>query len=203
VTQTRPAAVVVLAAGSGTRMKSKTMKVLHPVCGRSMIGHVVTAALAVRPDHLVAVVGNGRDQVGPHLLELAPDALLAVQETQDGTGHAVRVGLDALREKAGTTAGTVVVMAGDTPLLQGDTIAALVADHAGAGRAITVLSGEVADPFGYGRVIRDADGSVTAIVEQKDADEAQAAVREIISGVFAFDGAFLAEALTRIGNDNA
>jgi bifunctional UDP-N-acetylglucosamine pyrophosphorylase/glucosamine-1-phosphate N-acetyltransferase len=94
-------------------------------------------------------------------------------------------------------------MAGDTPLLQGDTIAALVADHAGSGRAITVLSGEVADPFGYGRVIRDADGSVTAIVEQKDADEAQAAVREINSGVFAFDGAFLAEALTRIGNDNA
>jgi bifunctional UDP-N-acetylglucosamine pyrophosphorylase/glucosamine-1-phosphate N-acetyltransferase len=203
VTQTRPAAVVVLAAGSGTRMKSKTMKVLHPVCGRSMIGHVVTAALAVRPDHLVAVVGNGRDQVGPHLLELAPDTLLAVQETQDGTGHAVRIGLDALREKAGTTEGTVVVMAGDTPLLQGDTISALVADHAGSGRAITVLSGEVADPFGYGRVIRDADGSVTAIVEQKDADEAQAAVREINSGVFAFDGAFLAEALTRIGNDNA
>ncbi len=203
MTQTRPAAVVVLAAGSGTRMKSKTMKVLHPVCGRSMIGHVVTAALAVEPEHLVAVVGNGRDQVGPHLLELAPEALLAVQETQDGTGHAVRVGMDALREKAGTTAGTVVVMAGDTPLLQGDTIAALVADHAGSGRAVTVLSGEVADPFGYGRVIRDADGSVSAIVEQKDADEAQAAVREINSGVFAFDGSFLAEALTRIGNDNA
>ena len=203
MTQTRPAAVVVLAAGSGTRMKSKTMKVLHPVCGRSMIGHVVTAALAVEPEHLVAVVGNGRDQVGPHLLELAPEALLAVQETQDGTGHAVRVGLDALREKAGTTAGTVVVMAGDTPLLQGDTIAALVADHAGSARAITVLSGEVADPFGYGRVIRGADGSVTAIVEEKDADEAQAAVREINSGVFAFDGSFLAEALTRIGNDNA
>ncbi len=203
MTQTRPVAVVVLAAGSGTRMKSKTMKVLHPVCGRSMIGHVVTAALTVEPEHLVAVVGNGRDQVGPHLLELAPEALLAVQETQDGTGHAVRVGLDALREKAGTTAGTVVVMAGDTPLLQGDTIAGLVADHAGSGRAITVLSGEVADPFGYGRVIRAADGSVTAIVEQKDADEAQAAVREINSGVFAFDGSFLAEALTRIGNDNA
>ena len=105
MTQTRPAAVIVLAAGSGTRMKSKLMKVLHPVCGRSMIGHVVTAALAVEPQHLVAVVGNGRDQVGPHVLELAPDALLAVQETQDGTGHAVRVGLDALRESAGTTVG--------------------------------------------------------------------------------------------------
>jgi bifunctional UDP-N-acetylglucosamine pyrophosphorylase/glucosamine-1-phosphate N-acetyltransferase len=184
-------------------MKSKTMKVLHPVCGRSMIGHVVTAALAVEPTHLVAVVGNGRDQVGPHVQELAPGALLAVQETQDGTGHAVRVGLDALREAAGTTDGTVVVMAGDTPLLQGETIAALVADHDAAGRAITILTGEVADPFGYGRVIRDAGGDVTAIVEEKDADEVQAAVREINSGVFAFDGAFLAEALGRITNDNA
>ena len=85
-----PLAVVVLAAGSGTRMKSKTMKVLHPCSGRSTIGHVVTAALAVEPEHLVAVVGNGRDQVGPHVQGLAPDALLAVQETQEGTGHAVR-----------------------------------------------------------------------------------------------------------------
>ncbi|MGZ8742059.1 MAG: bifunctional UDP-N-acetylglucosamine diphosphorylase/glucosamine-1-phosphate N-acetyltransferase GlmU [Nocardioides sp.] len=203
MTQTRPAAVVVLAAGSGTRMKSKLMKVLHPVCGRSMIGHVVTAALSVEPQHLVAVVGNGRDQVGPHVLELAPEVLLAVQETQDGTGHAVRVGLDALRESAGTTAGTVVVMAGDTPLMRGETIAALVSDHEAAGRAITILTGEVADPFGYGRVIRDAEGAVTAIIEEKDADEAQAAVREINSGVFAFDGDFLSEALGRITNDNA
>lgn len=203
MTETRPAAVVLLAAGSGTRMKSKLMKVLHPVCGRSMIGHVVAAALEVQPQHLVAVVGNGREQVGPHVLELAPDAVLAVQETQDGTGHAVRVGLDALREAAGTTDGTVVVMAGDTPLLRGETIAALVADHVSAGRAITILTGEVADPFGYGRVIRDADGAVTAIVEEKDADESQGAVREINSGVFAFDGAFLAEALGRISNDNA
>jgi bifunctional UDP-N-acetylglucosamine pyrophosphorylase/glucosamine-1-phosphate N-acetyltransferase len=203
VTGTRPAAVVVLAAGSGTRMKSKLMKVLHPVCGRTMIGHVVTAALTVEPQHLVAVVGNGRDQVGPHVQELAPGALLAVQETQDGTGHAVRIGLDALRGSAGTTEGTVVVMAGDTPLLRGETIAALVADHDASGRAITILTGEVADPFGYGRVIRDVDGAVTAIVEEKDADEVQAAVREINSGVFAFDGAFLAEALGRITNDNA
>jgi bifunctional UDP-N-acetylglucosamine pyrophosphorylase/glucosamine-1-phosphate N-acetyltransferase len=193
----------VLAAGSGTRMKSKLMKVLHPVCGRTMIGHVVTAALTVEPRHLVAVVGNGRDQVGPHVQELAPGAVLAVQETQDGTGHAVRIGLDALRAAAGTTHGTVVVMAGDTPLLRGETIAALVADHDGAGRAVTILTGEVADPFGYGRVIRDADGSVTAVVEEKDADETQAAVREINSGVFAFDGAFLADALGRISNDNA
>jgi bifunctional UDP-N-acetylglucosamine pyrophosphorylase / glucosamine-1-phosphate N-acetyltransferase len=198
-----PAAVVVLAAGSGTRMKSKTMKVLHPVCGRSMIGHVITAAMTVQPKHLVAVVGHGRDQVGPHILELAPDALLAVQESQDGTGHAVRVGLEALREAAGTTSGTVVVMAGDTPLMQGETIAGLVADHEASRRAITILTGEVANPVGYGRVLRDDSGAVLAIVEEKDATPEQAAVREINSGVFAFDGDFLAAALGRIGNANA
>jgi len=199
----RPAAVVVLAAGSGTRMKSKLMKVLHPVCGRSMIGHVLTAALAVQPERIVAVVGNGREQVGPHVLEHAPDALLAVQETQEGTGHAVRVGIEVLVEAAGTASGTVVVMAGDTPLMQGDTIAALVEDHQAAGRAITILTGEVADPFGYGRILRDAAGGVRAIVEEKDATPEQAALREINSGVFAFDGEFLADALTRITNDNA
>jgi bifunctional UDP-N-acetylglucosamine pyrophosphorylase / glucosamine-1-phosphate N-acetyltransferase len=199
----RPAAVVVLAAGSGTRMKSKTMKVLHPVCGRSMIGHVLTAALHVEPQHLVAVIGNSREQVGPHILDQVPGALLAVQETQDGTGHAVRIALDALRDAAGTTDGVIVVMAGDTPLMQGETLTGLVAAHTAADRAITVLTAEVPEPFGYGRVVRDADGSVTAIVEEKDATAEQAAIREISSGIFAFDGAFLADALSRITNDNA
>src|SRR3954454_4811413 len=124
-------------------MKSKTSKVLHPLCGRSMIGHVLAAAAAVRAQHLVAVVGHGREQVAPHILDQVPDAVLAVQETQEGTGHAVRVGLDALREAAGTTDGVVVVMAGDTPLLQGDTLSALVDEHAASDRAITVLTAEV------------------------------------------------------------
>ena len=201
-----PTAVIVLAAGSGTRMRSKLMKVLHPVCGRSMIGHVLTAALHVEPQHLVAVVGNSREQVGPHILDQAPGAMLAVQDTQEGTGHAVRVALGALRESAGTTDGVVVVMAGDTPLLEGKTLAALVAEHLvhqQADRVVTVLTAEVDDPFGYGRVLRDDDGSVTAIVEQKDATPAQAEVREINSGIFAFDGAFLADALTRITNHNS
>ena len=105
--------VIVLAAGGGTRMKSKTMKVLHPVAGRSMIGHVLRAVQAVEPTRVVAVVGHQREQVGPHITELMPDAVLAVQETQEGTGHAVRIAMDA----AGTTPGTVNVAAGDTPLL--------------------------------------------------------------------------------------
>ncbi len=199
----RPAAVVVLAAGSGTRMKSKLMKVLHPVCGRSMIGHVLSAALHVEPEHLVAVVGNGREQVGPHILDQVPGALLAVQETQEGTGHAVRVALDALRSAAGSPEGVVLVMAGDTPLMEGRTLTGLVEAHQAAGRAVTVLTAELPDPTGYGRVLRDAQDTVTAIVEQKDATVQQAAVREISSGIFAFDGAFLAEAVARIGNDNA
>jgi bifunctional UDP-N-acetylglucosamine pyrophosphorylase/glucosamine-1-phosphate N-acetyltransferase len=199
----RPAAVIVLAAGSGTRMKSKTSKVLHPICGRSMIGHVLTAACAVDPRHVVAVVGHSREEVGPHILDEVPDAVLAVQETQEGTGHAVRIALDALRACGGTTSGTVVVMTGDTPLLEGDTVARLVADHVSSGRAVTLLTGEVPDPFGYGRVLRDSDGSVLAIVEEKEADEAQAAIREINSGIYAFDGEFLVESVTRISNENS
>jgi bifunctional UDP-N-acetylglucosamine pyrophosphorylase / glucosamine-1-phosphate N-acetyltransferase len=201
-----PTAVVVLAAGSGTRMRSKLMKVLHPVCGRSMIGHVLTAALHLQPEHLVVVVGNSREEVGPHVLEQVPGALLAVQEAQHGTGHAVAIALDALRETTGTTDGVVVVMAGDTPLLEGETLAGLVAEHLAhrdAGRVATVLTAEVPDPSGYGRVLREPDGTVGAIVEQKDATAEQAQLREINSGIFAFDGGFLADALTRVTNDNA
>jgi bifunctional UDP-N-acetylglucosamine pyrophosphorylase/glucosamine-1-phosphate N-acetyltransferase len=202
-TASRPAAVVLLAAGAGTRMKSKKMKVLHPMCGRSLIGHVIAASQALDPEHLVAVVGNQREQVEPHILEQVPDAVVAVQETQDGTGHAVRIAVEALRERVGTTDGTVVVMFGDTPLLEAQTVAGLVADHAGTGRALTILTAELDDPFGYGRILRDGTGGVTAIVEEKDASPEQAAIHEINSGIFAFDGAFLADAVTRISNDNA
>ncbi|HEU4513298.1 MAG TPA: bifunctional UDP-N-acetylglucosamine diphosphorylase/glucosamine-1-phosphate N-acetyltransferase GlmU [Nocardioidaceae bacterium] len=203
LTPPRPAAVVLLAAGAGTRMKSKTMKVLHPLCGRSLIGHVIAASQALDPDHLVAVVGNQREQVTPHILEQVPDAVVAVQETQDGTGHAVRVAVEALQERVGTTDGTIVVMFGDTPLLEAGTVADLVADHTGTGRALTILTAELEQPFGYGRIIRDESGGVAAIVEEKDATPEQAAIREINSGIFAFDGAFLAEAVTKIDNDNA
>lgn len=198
-----PLAVIVLAAGQGTRMKSKRMKVLHEMCGRSLIGHVIAASQVLRPEHLVAVVGHQRDQVEAHIREQVPDAVIAVQETQDGTGHAVRVAVESLAARAGTTDGTVVVMFGDTPLLEGETVAALVADHAGSGRALTILTAELENPFGYGRIIRDGQGNVSAIVEQKDATPEQAAIGEINSGIFAFDGAFLADAVAKITNDNA
>jgi bifunctional UDP-N-acetylglucosamine pyrophosphorylase/glucosamine-1-phosphate N-acetyltransferase len=192
--------VIVLAAGGGTRMKSKTMKVLHPIAGRSMIGHVLAAVAAVEPTRVVAVVGHQREQVGPHIEALVPGVVLAVQESQDGTGHAVRIAMDALGRGQ---RGTVLVTTGDTPLLEGASLRAFAEDHTGSGRAMSILTGEVPDPFGYGRVIRDGDGSVTAIVEQKEASPEEAAVREINSGILAFDAAFLEDVLPRLSNDNA
>ena len=191
--------VIVLAAGGGTRMKSKTMKVLHPIGGRSMIGHVLHAVQAVEPTSVVAVVGHQREQVGPHITELVPSAVLAVQETQDGTGHAVRVAMEA----CGTTTGTVIVAAGDTPLLEGESLRAFAEEHHAAQRAVSILSGRLADPFGYGRIVRNHEGDVEAIVEEKDATPEQREIDEISSGILAFDAEFLVSALGRITNDNA
>ncbi|MGC0410136.1 bifunctional UDP-N-acetylglucosamine pyrophosphorylase/glucosamine-1-phosphate N-acetyltransferase [Streptomyces sp. SAI-195] len=197
----RPAAVVVLAAGEGTRMKSATPKVLHELCGRSLVGHVLAAAGELDPDNLVAVVGHAREKVTAHLAEVAPDVRTAVQEQQNGTGHAVRMGLEAL---GGAVDGVVVVVCGDTPLLTGETLKALAATHTADGNAVTVLTAEVPDATGYGRIVRDgASGAVTAIVEHKDASESQRAIREINSGVFAFDGQLLADALGKVRTDNS
>ncbi|MFF3215200.1 bifunctional UDP-N-acetylglucosamine diphosphorylase/glucosamine-1-phosphate N-acetyltransferase GlmU [Streptomyces sp. NPDC002886] len=197
----RPAAVVVLAAGEGTRMKSATPKVLHEISGRSLVGHVVAASRELDPTHLVVVVGHAREQVTAHLAAIDADVRTAVQYEQNGTGHAVRMALEEL----GTDrpAGTVVVVCGDTPLLTGETLAALTATHEADGNAVTVLTAEVPDSTGYGRIIRGADGAVTAIVEHKDATDAQRAIAEINSGVFAFDGALLADALGKVRTDNS
>lgn len=191
--------VIVLAAGGGTRMRSKTMKVLHPIAGRSMIGHVLRAAYAVEPARVVVVVGHQREQVAAHVRTGFPDVVLAVQEEQHGTGHAVRMAVEA----AGEMSGTVLVAYGDTPLLQGDTLREFAAEHEAAERAVSILSGIVPNPFGYGRVLRNDEGDVEAIVEEKDATPAQREVAEINSGILAFDAEFLLSALPRIGNDNA
>ncbi|MFF0222654.1 bifunctional UDP-N-acetylglucosamine diphosphorylase/glucosamine-1-phosphate N-acetyltransferase GlmU [Streptomyces sp. NPDC004629] len=197
----RPAAVVVLAAGEGTRMKSATPKVLHQICGRSLVGHVLAAARELKPQHLVVVVGHAREQVTAHLGELDPQARTAVQDRQNGTGHAVRM---AVEELGGAVAGTVVVVCGDTPLLTAETLRRLTDTHHTDGNAVTVLTAEVPDATGYGRIVRDgASGAVTAIVEHKDADESQRAIREINSGVFAFDGQLLAQALGKLRTDNS
>lgn len=198
----RPAAVVVLAAGEGTRMRSATPKVMHPICGRSLIGHALATSRALEPDHLVVVVGHGRELVAEHLTALDPGAVIAVQAEQKGTGHAVRTGLEELTRQGVTPDGTVVVTYGDVPLLTADTLAALVGAHETGGHAVTVLTAQVPDPTGYGRIVRAPDGQVTAIVEQKDADQAQRAIREINSGVYAYDGRLLAEALGKVTTDN-
>nr|WP_240955811.1 bifunctional UDP-N-acetylglucosamine diphosphorylase/glucosamine-1-phosphate N-acetyltransferase GlmU [Streptomyces thermoviolaceus] len=182
-------------------MKSATPKVLHEICGRSLVGHVLAAARELEPENLVVVVGHAREQVTAHLNGIDPQVRTAVQEKQKGTGHAVRMGLEEL---GGAVDGTVVVVCGDTPLLTGETLRRLAATHAEDGNAVTVLTAEVPDATGYGRIVRDPDsGAVTAIVEHKDATEEQRAVREINSGVFAFDGRLLADALGQVRTDNS
>lgn len=206
-----PAAVVVLAAGEGTRMKSATPKVLHEICGRSLLGHVLAAARELQPEQVVVVVGHAREQVAAHCAEVDPAARTAVQHEQRGTGHAVRIALEELggagREPAAAVPavpGTVVVVCGDTPLLTGETLRRLAAVHAADGNAVTVLTAQVPDATGYGRIVRDeASGAVTAIVEHKDATDVQRQIREINSGVFAFDGPLLAEALGQVRTDNS
>ncbi|MFI6769933.1 bifunctional UDP-N-acetylglucosamine diphosphorylase/glucosamine-1-phosphate N-acetyltransferase GlmU [Streptomyces sp. NPDC050355] len=200
----RPAAVVVLAAGEGTRMKSATPKVLHTLCGRSLVGHVVAASRELDPQNLVVVVGHAREQVQAHLAGIDPDVRTAVQHEQKGTGHAVRTALEELSGSGITLDGAVIVVCGDTPLLTGETLRRLGDTHAADKNAVTVLSAEVPDATGYGRIVRDADtGAVTAIVEHKDASDAQRAIREINSGVFAFDARLLVDALGKVRTDNS
>jgi bifunctional UDP-N-acetylglucosamine pyrophosphorylase/glucosamine-1-phosphate N-acetyltransferase len=200
----QPAAVVVLAAGEGKRMRSRTPKVLHRIGGRSLLGHALAAAASLSPEQLVVVVRHQRDQVAEHVGQVDPKAVIADQDEVPGTGRAVACGLQALPV---TPTGTVVVTYGDVPLLTGDTLAELVRVHeAGIGdggpAAVTVLTAEVPDPTGYGRVLRDVTGAVTGIVEHVDADPAQRAVREINSGIYAFDATLLLSALGRIGSAN-
>jgi len=196
---TRELTVIVLAAGNGKRMKSKTPKVLHTIGGRSMVGHVLTAVEALRPDRVVAVVGHAREQVVSHLDQHHTGVTIAVQEEQLGTGHAARVGLDA----SGATSGDVLVLTADTPLLTGETLVWFMERHRDANGSVSILTAEVPDPTGYGRIVRGEGGDVSAIVEEKDATAEQRAIAEINSGILAFDAAFLAGALPRLGNANA
>ena len=180
-------------------MKSRTPKVLHTLCGRSMLGHVLAVAGDLHPDRLIVVVGQGRDQMIPHIGEHAPDACVVIQPRQDGTGNAVRIAL----ESAGQISGVVVVTLGDTPLLRSQTLADLIAAHHAGHNAVTALTAQVPDPTGYGRIVLDDRGRVSEIVEELDATPEQRAIDEINSGVFAFDGDLLADAVKRVATDNA
>ncbi|MFZ0166464.1 MAG: NTP transferase domain-containing protein, partial [Trebonia sp.] len=197
MSESRPAAVLVLAAGEGRRMKSRLPKVLHSLCGRSMVGHALAVAGELDPERLVVVVGHGRDQVSAEVTGQSPGALVVVQDQQLGTGHAVRM----VTETLGDFRGTVVVTYGDMPLLRGQTLRELVDVHHAGGNAVTVLTA-TGDPAGYGRIVRDADGAFLRIVEQRDATPAELAIDEYNSGCYAFDGALLADAIKRVTTDN-
>lgn len=196
-------AVVVLAAGAGTRMKSTRQKTLHEIGGRSLLSHALHAAAGTGPAHIVAVVGHQRDQVSPAVTavaeELDREILQAVQEEQNGTGHAVQYGLESIPDFTGT----VIVTNGDVPLLTPETLRSLHAAHTATPTAVTVLTMRLPDPTGYGRIVRNDDAEVIAIVEQKDAAPEQLTIDEVNSGVFAFDAAVLREALGQLNSDNA
>lgn len=188
--------VVVLAAGKGTRMKSKLYKVLHKVCGKTMVEHVVDAARGVNPAEVVTIVGTGAEDVKK---VLADKSKFAFQEKQLGTGDAVMTAREELGDKDGAT----LVVTGDTPLFTTATFDELFKYHAEKGNAATVLTAEAPNPFGYGRIIRDDQGNVLRIVEQKDGKPEELKVKEINTGVFCFDNKKLFEALKHVNNDNA
>jgi bifunctional UDP-N-acetylglucosamine pyrophosphorylase/glucosamine-1-phosphate N-acetyltransferase len=203
-------AVLVLAAGPGSRMRSDTPKVLHTIAGRSMLSHSLHAITKVAPQHLVVVLGHEHERIGPLVADLA-NAVgrsidVALQDRPRGTGHAVLCGLSALPDDY---AGIVVVTSGDTPLLDADTLADLIANHRAAGAAVTVLTTMLSDPSGYGRILRTGDNEVmtdnevTAIVEHTDATPSQREIREVNAGVYAFDITALRSALSRLSSNNA
>src|ERR1700756_229115 len=197
-------AVLVLAAGAGTRMRSDTPKVLHPLAGRSMLAHSLHAIAKMAPQHLVVVLGQDHGQIEQVVGELAGTVGrsidVALQDQQLGTGHAVLCGLSALPDEF---AGVVVVTSGDVPLLDADTLADLVASHNSHGAAVTVLTTTLSDPTGYGRTLRTQDNEVIAIVEQADATPSQREIREVNAGVYAFDIAALRSAVGRLTSNNA
>jgi len=193
-------AIVILAAGQGTRMKSSLPKVLHPIGGRPLVGHVVATARALRAAHVRVVVRHERDLVAAAVQDDGADLEVVDQDEVPGTGRAVEVALDRL--PAGFD-GDVLVLSGDVPLLEADALAELVAAHRDSGAAATVLSALLGDPTGYGRVIRGSDGSVERIVEQKDATPDEAAVDEINAGVYVFRAAPLRTRIRLLDTANA
>jgi bifunctional UDP-N-acetylglucosamine pyrophosphorylase/glucosamine-1-phosphate N-acetyltransferase len=203
----RPVAVIVLAAGEGTRMKASpefpVAKVLRGFAGRSMLAHVLSATAPLEARQTVVVVGHLREAVTQHLKEIASGAEAVTQEEQNGTGHAVRIALAAVPESSAGDGGIVVVVPGDAPLLEAATLQALCAAHGAGNAAVTMLTSVLDDPSGYGRVVRGPDGTVRAVVEHKDAGPDELEINEVAAGVYAFDHAFLRDAVGRLSTGNA
>jgi bifunctional UDP-N-acetylglucosamine pyrophosphorylase/glucosamine-1-phosphate N-acetyltransferase len=187
---------VILAAGQGTRMKSKLYKVLHPVMGRPMVQHVMDQLQALDLSEIITIVGHGAEKVKE---ELGEASQFVLQNEQLGTGHAVMQAEDLLKDKQGVT----LVVCGDTPLLTKDTLEQMFHYHQEKQAKVTVLTTTIPDPTGYGRIVRNADGDVSKIVEQKDASNEELAIQEVNAGTYCFDNAFLFDALKNVSNDNA
>lgn len=186
--------VVVLAAGKGTRMRTGEAKVLHRAAGRTLLGWALAALDQVDVDEIAVVVGHHADRVA---VECPDGAAIAIQEPQNGTGHAASVGLTGLT----ATDGPILVLPGDMPLLRPESVRALVDAHTTGNAAATIGSVEMDDPTGYGRIVRDGE-RVSAIVEERDATESERAIGEVNTSVYVFDGPSLADALSRITTDN-
>ena len=195
----RPLAVVVLAAGQGTRMRSSRPKVLHEIAGLPMVAHVLAVAQALGPERIAVVVRHGRDEVAAAIAEHAPEALVVDQDEVPGTGRAVEAGLVALDGFEGD----LLVLNGDLPALDAETVLALRDAHAAAGAGATVLSALVAEPHGFGRIVRGEDAGFLAIVEERDATEDERTIHEINGGVYVFDVAGLGARLAALGGANA
>lgn len=200
MTPNRPAAVIVLAAGGGTRMRSSTPKVLHRLGGRTLLGHVIAAARGLRPDRVVVVVRHDRDRVAAHVGQLDPQAIVVDQDEIAGTARAAECGLEALAADLG---GTVIITMADTPLLTSATLQELADRHHEDGSHATVLTASLANPAGYGRILRDSEGRLVGIVEDRDATDAQRRLSEVNCGIYAFDADTLRKALLEVGAHNA
>ncbi|MEI4804311.1 bifunctional UDP-N-acetylglucosamine diphosphorylase/glucosamine-1-phosphate N-acetyltransferase GlmU [Bacillus sp. NPDC077411] len=186
---------VILAAGKGTRMKSSLYKVLHPVCGKPMVQHVVDQVSQLEVQKLVTVVGHGAEKVQD---QLGSASEFALQTEQLGTAHAVMQAADALGNEEGTT----LVICGDTPLITAETMEALLKQHEEAGAKATVLTAYIEEPAGYGRIVRNENGHVEKIVEHKDANEVERAIKEINTGTYCFDNKALFASLSKVSNEN-
>ncbi|WP_245855838.1 bifunctional UDP-N-acetylglucosamine diphosphorylase/glucosamine-1-phosphate N-acetyltransferase GlmU [Paenibacillus rigui] len=187
---------IVLAAGKGTRMKSKQHKILHAVCGKPMVQHVIDSLKGLVTGEIVVIVGHDAESVKE---QLGTSVQYALQEEQLGTAHAVLMSRDILQDKTGTT----IIISGDTPLVREETLEKLMEQQEKSQAAAIVLTAVLADPTGYGRIIRHSDGFVERIVEHKDATEAEKEVSEISTGIFCFDNKALFQALSQVKNDNA
>jgi UDP-N-acetylglucosamine pyrophosphorylase len=189
-----------MAAGKGTRMKnSAKAKVMFEVAGKPMVEHVVDLAVALASSRIIAVVGYHRESVVAHLSRVAPSVEFAIQEPQLGTGHAVM----QTKQPLATFRGDVLVLSGDVPLLRETTVRDLVQHHREAGAAATILTAELENQSGYGRILRDRDGHVVGIVEERDATVEQRDLQEINSGIYIFESVRLFEALNHIDTNNA